>query len=192
MKLLGREYYQSGHMEALLVLAPLTLHAVSGLLKRLILPRKRPRPINHPLAITGYATMFFFLPIHFLIHREYPTIETPPISSIGPAELDYEFVKTGLKVWPGRSLLLYGGLVLSTAFHMADGLQILWTSWVKEVPSPLQLLANRKYRRAAKVGALALPSFLGLYFLFREPLLALPTLTSRYEAVFRSSFVYQG
>lgn len=189
LKLLGREYYQSGYTETLLVLAPLALHAASGLLKRLVSPQGRPRPVSHPLAITGYATMLFFLPIHFLIHREYPTIETTPISGVGPAELDYEFVKTGLMVWPGRSWVLYGGLVLSTALHMADGLYILWMSWMKDDPRRSRLL-SKPMRRWAMLGTFSVPSLLGLWFLFREPLMAFPSLASRYRAVYLSSFVY--
>lgn len=176
-------------MEFLLVLTPLTLHAVSALLKRLVSPWGRPRPVSHPLTITGYATMFLFLPIHFLIHRGYPTIETAPISGVGVAELDYEFVKTGLKLWPGRSWLLYGGLVLSTTLHMADGLQILWNSWGKDVLMSRPWSHSR--RRASMLGVFALPSLLGLYLLSREPLMAFPSLINRYRAVYLSSFIYQ-
>lgn len=188
LKLFGREYYQSGYSELVLLLAPLSLHAASGLMKRLISSKGGSRPVTHPLTLTGYATISLFLPIHFLVHRYYPTIEIPPISGVGPAELDYEFVKTGLNAWPWRSWLLYGGLVLSTSLHVADGLQILWTSWTGSRP---WVLSNRIRRRAAMVGVLTVPALLGLYVLSREPFMAFPSLINRYRAVYLSSFLYR-
>jgi hypothetical protein len=66
------------------------------------------------LSITGYASMFVFLPIHFLTHRYYPATIVP--SRLGPisAELDYEFVKLGLATWPWRSWALYVGFGTNT------------------------------------------------------------------------------
>ena len=84
--------------------------------------------------------------------------------------------------------MLYGGLVLSTSLHMADGFQILWTKWTKFRPL---VLSDRMRRRAAMVGALAVPSLLGLYVLSREPLIAFPGLISRYRAVYLSSFIFR-
>jgi hypothetical protein len=82
--------------------------------------------------------------------------------------------------------------VLSTALHMADGLQILWTSWLKDGLRRPWPLSSRMRRRAAMLGAFSLPSLLGLYVLFREPLMAFPSLATRYRAVYLYSSVYQG
>jgi len=144
------------------------------------------------LSITGYAAMFLLLPVHFLTHREYPMTTTPPISGVGPAELDYEFVKTGLKNWPIRSCLLYGGLILSTTLHIADGLQVIWNRRLKgffglrawKVP-------GRLARTILTLGAFALPPVLGLIVLSKEPLMTFTSMVERYRAVYHCSYVYR-
>ena len=107
-----------------------------------------------------------------------------PILGIGPAELDYEFVKTGLARFPWRSWALYAGLVTSVVVHAVEGVNILRTTW---------LGATRLSSRTRKLlaGAAALPVILGLWTLSREPLMALSSTVERYGACFTSSWVYR-
>ncbi|PPQ97973.1 hypothetical protein CVT26_003122 [Gymnopilus dilepis] len=196
--LLGREYYQTALSEPLLVLGPITVHALSGILKRLLSPPGRPpRRFTHLLSLTGHAAFFFFLPIHYLTHRAYPTIEAPPIDAVGPAELNYEFVKTGLKGWPIRSWFLYGGLVLSVTLHLVDGMTLIWNTWLKDSMSlvfkRLQSWKrdNRPRRMLLALGCIALPTLTGLYALTKEPLMTFSSIAQRYQAVFLHSIVYR-
>ncbi|KDR81910.1 hypothetical protein GALMADRAFT_90357 [Galerina marginata CBS 339.88] len=189
--LLGREYYQTILSEPLLILGPLTLHAVSGSLKRLLSPPGRPpRRLTHLLSITGYATLLLFLPVHYLTHRAYPTLDVAPIYAVGPAELDYEFVKTGLKSWPIRSWLMYTGLVLSTTLHLVDGMTIIWNTYLKDF-LPSWKLAKRPRRTALALGCIALPTLTGLYAISKEPMMTFASMASRYQAVFLSSMLYR-
>jgi len=192
LQLLGREYYQGSLSEPLLVLAPLTVHALSGILKRLLSPPNRPpRRISHLLSLTGYASFFIFLPIHFLTHRQYPTLESSPIYSVGPSELDYEFVKTGLQTWPIRSWFLYGGLILSTTVHFVDGMTIIWNTWLKKDANASWKRNTCPTRMVLGIGAIALPTLLGLYALAKEPMMTFASMANRYRAVFMSSFIYR-
>ncbi|PPQ82357.1 hypothetical protein CVT25_008318 [Psilocybe cyanescens] len=193
--LLGREYYQTS-LEPLLVLGPITIHAVSGVLKRMLSPPGRPpRKFSNLLSLTGYGILVLFLPVHFLTHRGYPMLETPPIYGVGPAELDYEFVKTGLKTWPIRSSVLYGGLVLSTTLHLVDGMTIIWNSWLKDSLSSSRLASWRREVRPRRIllalGCLALPVLTGLYALFKEPMMTFTSMAKRYEAVYLASLIYR-
>ncbi|KAF8968292.1 hypothetical protein BDZ97DRAFT_1655286 [Flammula alnicola] len=191
--LLGREYYQGALSEPLLILGPLTIHALSSTLKRLLSPPRRPpRRLTHLLSLTGYASLLLLLPIHYLTHRAYPTLSAPPILAVGPAELDYEFVKTGLQTWPVRSWLLYAGLVLSTTLHAVDGMTILWNTYVADADGDWQWKRSaRQGRIVLGLGAVAVPVLTGLYALAREPLMTFASLASRYRAVFLTSFVYR-
>ncbi|KAF9533577.1 hypothetical protein CPB83DRAFT_873589 [Crepidotus variabilis] len=183
--LLGREYYQSRLTEPLLILGPLAVHSLSGTFKRLLSPPgKPPRPLKRLLSLTGYASMLFLLPIHFLVHRVAPTNELPPIDALGPSELDYEFVKAGLHTWPIRSWLLYGGLILSVTAHMADGVGIILSSW--SVPK----LPSRLTRTVTILATVALPTLLGLYSLSTEPSIVFSSMQSRFKAVFMMSTIY--
>lgn len=129
--------------------------------------------------------MLLLLPVHFLVHRVAPTSEMPSIDALGPSELDYEFVKTGLRDWPIRSWLLYGALVLSTTAHMADGIGIIISNWVPlRTPSPIK-------RRTAVLAAVALPVLAGLYWLSSEPAYAFKSLQDRHRAVFSLSKVFR-
>ncbi|KAI0046914.1 hypothetical protein FA95DRAFT_1541856 [Auriscalpium vulgare] len=186
--LLGREYYQTSFGERYLLYAPLLIHTGAATLKRLISPRPLRRKTS-PLAVTGYTAMLLLLPIHLATHRLYPTIPAPPISALGPSELDYEFVKAGLHAWPVRSALLYGTLVLGVALHTADGLHIIYTTWLPGAKDALFGLSRRTRRAVA--GALSVPVLTGLVVLAREPLLAFASMAERYGAVFAQSFVYR-
>ncbi|KAF8061679.1 hypothetical protein FPV67DRAFT_1704548 [Lyophyllum atratum] len=186
--LLGREYYQTDFGEKYLVLGPLAAHAIAGIAKRLISPRKSPpRPLSTLLSWTGYSAFLFFLPIHFMTHRVHPTTITSPISGVGPSELDYEFVKLGLQKWPLTSWFLYAGLVCSVGLHLADGTAVIWNTSA-DVGGPVEA---RFKRRAKVVLGLVLPVLTGLYFISKEPLMIFSSTARRFEAVFRSSWIYR-
>lgn len=196
------------------MLLPLAVHPISALLKRLLslLPPSKtpPRPKTSLLALTGYS-LLLLAPIHFLTHRQYPTLDALPIDSLGPAELDYEFVKTGLREWPVRSWIMYGGLVGSVALHMVDGTALIWNAWmagprtgiqhdsppaINERPSKsLSLFTFSSRTRIPRIflalSAITLPVLAGLYTLSREPVLTFASMIGRHRAVFLESWIYR-
>ena len=189
-KLLGREYYQTSFGERYLVIAPLVIHPLASAAKRLFSsgigsqkPWSRFRPMTSVLSSTGYLTLFLFLPVHYLAHRVYPAIPDAPIHSFGPAELDYEFVKTGLQTWPFRSWFLYVGLVGCVALHSVEGIGIITTRrGGKAVP--------KKWRKLASL-VVGVPALTGLYFISREAGCALGSSVGSYVAAFSRSVVYR-
>jgi len=189
--LLGREYYQTPFGEKYLVLAPLVIHPLASVAKRLFSlgvgsqePRSRPRPMSSVLASTGYITLFLFLPVHYLTHRVYPTIPTTPIHSFGPAELDYEFVKTGLQAWPFRSWLLYVGLVSCVALHAVEGVSIITATQFGKA------LVPKSKRKLVSLFA-GIPALTGLFFISREGVWALRSSLDGYVAAFSRSLIYR-
>ncbi|KAF8839861.1 hypothetical protein BDN67DRAFT_969385 [Paxillus ammoniavirescens] len=183
--LLGREYYQTVFGERYLLLTPLAIHVASSMSKRLIAPSsKPPRKLTSTLSITAYSALLVFLPIHFITHRLAPADASPPIFAVGPSELDYEFVKTGLARFPWRSWALYTGLVASVLVHAVEGINIIGATW---------LGAPRISSRARKLvaGAAAFPVLLGVWTLSREPLMGLSSVVERYGAAFNRLWVYR-
>ncbi|ETW85152.1 hypothetical protein HETIRDRAFT_308980 [Heterobasidion irregulare TC 32-1] len=185
--LLGREYYQTAFGEAYLVLLPLTLHPLTATLKRILSPHS-PRPPSSLLTITGYTTLLF-LPIHFLTHRLAPASPLPPIGSIGPAELDYEFVKAGLSAWPLRSWVLYSGLALGVAFHMGEGTHLMWNTWEPHATEKWRSFG--KTTRRVIAAACAFPVISGLFALSQEPLLLFASTLERIHASFTQSIIFR-
>ncbi|KAF7974996.1 hypothetical protein HWV62_10597 [Athelia sp. TMB] len=180
--LLGREYYQTPVGEKLLLLAPLGLHVASGIAKRAISgsPSKRPRPMSTLLTITGYGTLAF-LPIHFLTHRVLPT-------ESNLLDLDYEYVKLGLQTWPWRSWVLYTGLVGCVLLHAAEGMNLIASTWGGAAWA--QWKGSKRTRRIV-AGAGALPVLTGLWVLFKEPLMAFPSIARQFEDTFTRSWVFR-
>ena len=175
-----------------MVLTPITIHAVSAIAKRLLSPKDRPpRRLSSLLSITGYASALFFLPIHYITHRVHPTIEHAPIFAVGPSELDYEFVKTALHVWPWRSWLLYTGLIVTTSLHLADGITLIWNAWLKDIVFGEWKRSSRKRRLGLVFTGVTLPVLAGLYTLSCEPLTAFTSTINRYQASLMSSFIYR-
>ncbi|KAI0285219.1 hypothetical protein BC826DRAFT_973049, partial [Russula brevipes] len=76
-----------------------------------------------------------------------PASPDPPISSLSPSELDFEYVKAALRGWPVRTTVLYGALVLAVALHAADGFGVIWSTWGAKAKLP------RRRARQALAGA---------------------------------------
>ena len=207
--ILGREYYQIAISEPLLLLVPLSVHALTAGLKRILSispkasPTSRPvmtslRPLTHPLTLSAIFLMLL-LPTHYLTHRQYPTISTSPIFAVGPAELDFAFVQTGLAGWPVRSALMYAGLVCAGAVHAAEGVSLLRRRYLSPTKAPSaegQVKASKRItprvqRMALALGLGALPVLAGLYTLACEPSFVFSDLASRYHAVFTQSWMYR-
>ncbi|KAF8894765.1 hypothetical protein BD779DRAFT_862554 [Infundibulicybe gibba] len=151
-------------------------------------PGTPPRPLSGSLSVTGYATLLCFLPIHFLTHRLYPTTPNAPIHSVGPSELDFEFVKFGLQSWPYRCWFLYGGLLSLVAIHATDGTALLWKTWFTDA---FWRKGSRRRRLSLVFGICVLPVLTGVYLLAREPLMVFKSTASRFRAVYMESFVYR-
>ncbi|KAF7327421.1 hypothetical protein MKEN_00319900 [Mycena kentingensis (nom. inval.)] len=187
--LLDREYYQTDFGEKYLLLAPLTAHTLSGLIKRVVSPPKAPpRPWTSLLSLTGYANMLLFLPVHFMAHRVAPADSTAPIHELSPSELDFEYVKFALTKWPVRSWFLYGGLVLCAVLHTVEGQRLLYNTYA---PAARIGAAAGKRLRAAGLALIALPVLSGVWALGREPPLVFPSMVSRFESSFRQVFWYR-
>ena len=191
MKLLGREYYQTALGEPLLIIAPIALHVGAGVAKRLLSgsPGRQPRPLTRILTWTGYTLGVLFLPIHYITHRVYPTVKDYPIDAIGPAELDYEFVKYGLQRWPAISWALYAGLVGCVVLHGVAGLEIIWQTWVGNTGGTKRKAGS--VNKVAAASGIVAPVVLGIFALSREPLMTFPSTVARFEAVFQRSWIYR-
>ncbi|KAJ7645381.1 hypothetical protein B0H17DRAFT_959548 [Mycena rosella] len=188
--LLGREYYQTDFGEKYLLLGPLAVHSLSGVAKRVFSPAKAPpRPWTSLLALTGYANMIFFLPVHFMSHRALPMNPAAPIHGLGPAELDFEFVKYGLATWPWRSWLLYGGLVAGVVLHAVDGERLLFNTYFGESMGRIKVAA-RKRLLAIGLSLLAVPVLSGIFVMSKEPLMIFSSTAERFHASFAQSPLY--
>ncbi|TRM66832.1 hypothetical protein BD626DRAFT_396909 [Schizophyllum amplum] len=188
--LLGREYYQTAMGEKLLVLGPLAAHGLSAVGKRVLSPAGHPpRPATSLLTVSGIASVAL-LTIHYRTHRVLPAIELAPIYEVGPAELDYEFVKTGLARWPMLNTVLYSGLITAVALHVVDGMGILYNVYVRGGRWRGWWPARRKRQIIAGL-ALVMPVLTGLVFLAREPVMAFPSTVARYEAAFKELILFQ-
>ncbi|KNZ72315.1 hypothetical protein J132_04005 [Termitomyces sp. J132] len=188
--LLGREYYQTCFGERYLVLGPLVAHIIAGSAKRLLSSSSKtskPRSLTSLLSWTGYSTTLFFLPIHYMTHRIHPTSTLLPICAVGPSELDYEFVKTGLDIWPKTSWFLYTGLLLSVTAHFTDGAILLWNTYLRNTA-----VVRRSFiRRMSIIVGFSLPILTGLFVLSKEPSMIFPSFAKRFETVFMSSWIYR-
>jgi hypothetical protein len=172
---------------------PLGLHSLSGIGKRL-LPlyppaQPPPRPLRSVLSVTAYASLLFFLPVHFTAHRVYPSDPSPPIFAVGPSELDWEYVKFALSTWPIRSWALYAGLVSCVALHAVEGAHIIWNAQVTR--RALKLTTTKAKRYIIAITAITLPVLSGVFFASREPLMTLSSTALRFEAAFKQSFFYR-
>ncbi|KAI9437794.1 hypothetical protein BJY52DRAFT_1196330 [Lactarius psammicola] len=165
--LLGRQCHQTTLEERYLLFGPLFILSSSAIIKRLFSPRV-PRSLTGALSVTGYATAFFFLPMHFVMHRLVSPDPAPVISSLSPSELDYEFVKAALSGWPRRSTMGRDYLVYTGLGPEAAGAQ-------GETPASVAVV----------------PVLTGLAVFAREPLYALASMGARYRAALTQSIVYR-
>ena len=78
LQILGREYYKTSFGHHYLVVLPMLVHAASGITKRLCAPRTA-RKLSSGFVVAGYTSLFVFLPVHYLVHRVYPSNPAPPI-----------------------------------------------------------------------------------------------------------------
>ncbi|OCH88234.1 hypothetical protein OBBRIDRAFT_795435 [Obba rivulosa] len=184
--ILGREYYQTSFGEKYLVLAPLVVHPCSSILKRLLAP-KPARRLSSILSLTAYAAVLI-VPLHFLIHRVYPADPLPPVDAVGPAELDYEFVKAALNKWPWRSWLAYIALTTCVAWHAAEGMSIIWNTWLKGTTGNWKSGAKR---RAVAAVLTITPVLTGIFVMAREPPMVFASTAARYHAAMRKLFYYR-
>ena len=129
----------------------------------------------------------FFVPVHYLTHRIYPTDLSPSIDAVGPAELDFEFVKTGLHTWPWRSSFLYIGLTAAVAWHAAAGITVIWSTWLRPHLGPGATLQTR----VTQASLALVPIFSGLWIMSQEPLFAFSSLAERFTNALSMSFVYR-
>lgn len=184
---MGREYYQTPFGHKYLVVLPLVVHSASGIAKRIFAPRTA-RKLTSIFTVTGYTSLLFFIPIHYLVHRVYPASPAPPIYSVGPAELDFEYVKYGLQTWPWRSWFLYTGLVAGVSWHATEGMQIIWNTYLRG-----RLGGWRASGRSHVVNTLAIvaPVLMGLYIMWKEPLMTFSSSVMRFEAAFRNCWVFR-
>lgn len=136
------------------------------------------------LSSTGYLTFSLFLPVHYLTHRIYPTISDAPIHSFGPAELNYEFVKTGLQIWPLRSWFLYVGLVGCVVLHSVEGISIITKTQFGKAVVP-------KNKRRLVSFLAGIPALTGLFFISRETVWALASSIESYVAAYSRSVIYR-
>lgn len=131
-QLLGREYYQTVLSEPLLVWAPLAIHIGAATIKRSIVgPPKKPSKLGS----TGWLLATALIPVHIVLHRLNPANATPPVLSLGPSQLDYEFVKVGLAVWPIMNWTLYSTLVVSAMLHATEGVVVIFRYWGRRAGS---------------------------------------------------------
>jgi hypothetical protein len=132
--------------------------------------------------------------MHYLTHRIYPMSADDPIDAVGPAELDYEFVKYGLQCWPARTWLIYGGLASCVIFHGLIGAKIIWQTWFGGTRSNGDCGQDRKifnFTPFAAASSILVPVLVGIFKLSREPLVALSPTIMRFEAVFKKLWLYR-
>jgi succinate dehydrogenase/fumarate reductase cytochrome b subunit len=139
--------------------------------------------------MTGYANMIFFLPVHFMTHRVFPTNPAAPIHALGPAELDFEFVKYGLATWPWRSWFLYGGLVAGVVLHAVEGDRLLFNTYLSESMGRIKMAA-RKRLLAIGLGLIAIPVLSGIFVMSKEPSMIFSATAERFQAAFTQGPLY--
>jgi hypothetical protein len=178
LQLLGREYYQGNYTEYILLWIPLGIHVGSSLTRRFLLGLpKRPALVT----VAAYGALIPVL-LHAGFHRILPSSPAPPISSLSPSELDYEFVKTGFSAWPVFTWTSYMTLVSVVLLHAAEGASIITRYFTGYAPTKLV----RRSIAALTTSAV----FFGLYRIYQEPLQLRGLQLDRVMSVYRQSPVY--
>ncbi|KAF7799702.1 hypothetical protein EIP86_010944 [Pleurotus ostreatoroseus] len=185
--ILGREYYGTPLGHKFLVVLPIVAHTGSAIAKRFLQPPAARRPANG-FTTTGYLALLFFIPVHYAVHHILPSDPAPPIEALAPAELNFEYVKYGLQRWPVRSWFLYVGLTACVAWHAAEGMQIIWNTWMR---GRFGGWKSNVAKRSATVAAVLAPVLSGLFVLSKEPVIAFMSSIPRFEASFLKNFIYR-
>ena len=153
--------------------APAAIHLASGMAKHLL------EGLHHPpnlLSMTAFPILIF-LPLHYATHRLYPSISEPPILSLGPRELDYEYVKHGLDKWPIHNVIIYVGLTCAVVAHGVEGTALMLRVWVTS--------SGKRRWDWKKFGiwmAISGSVVVGLCTIWNEPALAPRQLSKRIDA----------
>lgn len=145
------------------------------------------RRLTSILSLTGYAALLI-VPLHFLTHRVFPADPLPPVDAVGPAELDYEYVKEALNVWPWRSWLAYIALTTAVASHAAEGATIIWNTWLRDAFGAWRSSAKK---RVVMTVITITPVLTGVLAMAREPPMILTSTAIRYQAALRKLFYYR-
>lgn len=146
------------------------------------------RPLRSFFSIAGYASLFFLLPQHYLLHRVLPSNPNPPVLAVSPSELDFEYVKFGLQTWLLTNWALYAGLTIAVVWHAAEGSRIIWNTWLA---GKAGIWKKNATRHTATVLAAVVPVLTGVLAISKEPLMLFSSTAERYEAAFRQHFLFR-
>lgn len=171
---------------------PLAVHVGAAAVKRAITgPPKTPST----LGATGWLLATALIPVHVLLHRFNPTSPISPVLSLGPSQLDYEFVKVGLAIWPVVNWTLYSALVVSIMFHAVEGAAIMFRAWRGAGSSEPKDRRRRKKRAAIAKNITASAGIStvlgGLAVIATEPLNVSRALMARIEASFMLQSIFR-
>ncbi|GAA96014.1 hypothetical protein E5Q_02674 [Mixia osmundae IAM 14324] len=153
--LLGREWYQGGKKELIVVWGSLGVHLLSGVLKRIsktarvyrlrqgrhlsakqetIESKQVDAKLHKSLSYTPSLqarTGYLLVPIvaiHSLTHRVWPASSKAPYKGLSPSLLSYNFVSYSLQNYTISSIVGYGSLILLATYHFTSGRGRLPTS----------------------------------------------------------------
>ncbi|KAH8835031.1 hypothetical protein DL96DRAFT_1572610 [Flagelloscypha sp. PMI_526] len=179
--ILERTYYSASYGKIMLVVVPVTTHVLSSILKRFTYakPKEQPRSLDTPMTGGGLGVAFLWFPIHFFIHSVGPRLTSPPIHE----NLDFEFVKTGLKTWPIRTSILYLGLVAALTVHIGEAMGLL--GYLKGCVGR-QTKESIRFRIKVIALTISLPVFTGLFYAAAwEPTFAPQAVVGTFRAAFQ-------
>jgi hypothetical protein len=192
-------------LEPVLVYGSLGVHVTSALLKRLLIASRSSSRIWIPRTshiLTGYALIALVLP-HLASHRIFPSDPSPPINSLSPSELGFDYVAWGLYVRPFTSALAYLAIVGTGVWHASVGSMKI-VSWIRRTAAKRRIeavkgpetsvpteqkasvsLSRRVSGKGLLAGLLVIVS-IGLARLHSEGRSVAGPIVRRYEAVFNS------
>lgn len=174
--------------EPLLVFIPLYAHIASSTLKRICIGIKTKRAPQPTLSVqTGYPLIALVL-AHMFVHRLIPASPQPPIASLSPSELGYDFVAYALKSRPWTSVAAYVSLAGLLIPHAWIGWEKAWP-WAKRqlglnTSSPdKSSRSSRKAMWGLTLGVLGVLA-ISMGRLYQEGGAISSIMRARYEAVF--------
>lgn len=131
--------------------------------------------------MTAYPALLLLAP-HIFLHR----LGTANVG-LDASDIDFELPKFALRTWPIRSIALYGGLVLATLLHAAEGAALLVARYAPGGPSRL---LSRTSRRIV-VGAVTAAVGTGIFVLALEPAWLFGPREAAYAALFAQVPLYR-